>query len=79
MTKQWSNLKGKIDDERFEHVRAFLDIQKNESEWWRNACVLYFQTFSGKPIPETYTKPDKDLDYYKSLKFPYAPGIKPKW
>lgn len=79
MTKQWSALKGKIDDERFKHVSAFLEIQKEESEWWRNACLLYFQTFSGKPIPEIYSKPDKTLDYYKSLEFPYAPGIRPRW
>jgi alpha-glucuronidase len=79
MAEKWATLKGSIDDERFEHVSAFLEIQKKESEWWRNACVLYFQTFSKQPIPEIYPKPDKTLDYYKALKFPYAPGIKPEW
>jgi alpha-glucuronidase len=26
------------------------------------------------PIPAGYEKPDHDLQYYKALKFPYAPG-----
>jgi hypothetical protein len=26
------------------------------------------------PIPEQYEKPDKTLNYYMELKFPYAPG-----
>lgn len=79
MAEQWSTLQGKIDEERFEHVRFFLHIQQQESEWWRNACILYFQTFSKRPIPKIYPHPDKTLEYYQSLKFPYAPGIKPKW
>lgn len=79
MAEQWATLQGKIDEERFEQVRFFLNIQQQESEWWRNACILYFQTFSKRPIPEIYPHPDKSLEYYQSLKFPYAPGIKPQW
>jgi alpha-glucuronidase len=77
--QQWNALEGKIDRERFEHVKMLLAIQYNEAIWWRNACVLYFQTFSGLPIPEGLEKPDKTLDYYMNLEFPYAPGIRPQW
>jgi len=35
---------------------------------------LYFQTFSKMPISAQYEQPDKTLDYYKSLRFPFAPG-----
>ena len=73
--KTWNTLKGKIDEEEFNHVRMLLKIQVNEAVWWRNACVLYFQTFSKQLIPAGYEKPDKTLEYYKSLYFPYAPGI----
>ncbi len=52
----------------------FLEIQEKEAVWWRNACVLYFQTFSKMPIPAGLEKPDKTLEYYESLKFPNAPG-----
>jgi len=79
MIDQWSSLSGKIDEERFKHVSTFLKIQAKEAIWWRNACILYFQTFSKKPIPQEHEKPSGTLEYYKSLKFPYAPGIKPSW
>ena len=73
--KTWNLLKGKIDGEEFNAVRMLLKIQVKEAVWWRNACVLYFQTCSHLPIPAGYEKPDKTLAYYESLYFPYAPGI----
>ena len=39
-----------VDAERFEETRAFLAIQESEARWWRDASVLYFQTFSKRPI-----------------------------
>ena len=35
----------------FDEVAAKLDIQKHDAEWWRDACVGYFQQLSGKPLP----------------------------
>jgi alpha-glucuronidase len=74
MQQTWNSLKKYMDDERFEHVKMLLNIQEKEAVWWRNACLLYFQTFSKMPIPPQYEKPDHDLEYYESLRFPYAPG-----
>lgn len=75
----WQQLEGKIDDERFDHVSASLTIQKNEAALWRDACVLYFQTFSKMEIPAGLSKPQHALEYYEKLSFPYAPGIRPQW
>lgn len=74
MQRSWTAMKPYIDKERFEQVRMLLAIQEKEAVWWRNACLLYFQTFSGMPIPAGYEQPDKTLEYYESLRFPYAPG-----
>ncbi len=74
MQKTWNSLKGKIDGEEFHDVQMLLEIQENEAVWWRIACVLYFQTFSRMPIPAGLEKPDKTLEYYENLSFPYAPG-----
>lgn len=74
MQKTWEKMKGLIDDERFQQTKMFLVIQENDAVWWRNACLLYFQTFSRMPIPSNYEKPDHTLDYYKSLRFQFAPG-----
>lgn len=75
MQQTWNNMERYIDKERFDHVKMLLAIQENEAVWWRNACLLYFQTFAQKPIPPQYEKPDHTLQYYEALKFPYAPGI----
>lgn len=74
MQQQWDHLRPLIDKERFEQVRQLLAIQYNEATWWRDACLLYFQTFSRQALPEGFEKPAQTLDYYKKLRFPYAPG-----
>lgn len=79
MLSTWESLKDKIDSERFEHVKMLLSIQQKEAIWWRNACVLYFQTFSKQEIPYGLELPEKTLEYYENLRFPYAPGIRPTW
>jgi alpha-glucuronidase len=72
--QQWNSIKNTIDAERFNQVQQMLHIQLQDAVWWRNACLLYFQTFSKQPIPATYEQPDKTLEYYKSIKILFAPG-----
>lgn len=67
----WASLEGKIDQERFAHTQSLLDIQENEAKWWRDACVLFFGKYSGKPIPATFEKPAHSLEYYQKIPFPY--------
>lgn len=74
MQSTWKNMEKYIDEEQFHHVRMLLSIQEKEAVWWRDACVLYFQTFSKMPVPLNYEKPEHTLEYYKGLRFPYAPG-----
>jgi alpha-glucuronidase len=74
MQRSWNSLQPFVDRERFEQVKMLLAIQEKEAVWWRNSCLLYFQTFSKMPVPAGYEKPDQTLEYYESLRFPYAPG-----
>jgi len=39
---------------------------------WRDACILYFQTFSQRPVPDVVEKPEHDLEYYRNLKVVYV-------
>jgi alpha-glucuronidase len=75
MQQTWASLEGMIDDERYEQVKAFLAIQEKEARWWRDASVLYFQTFSGRPIPDSYESPAHTLGYYMGIEKRYVPGI----
>jgi alpha-glucuronidase len=67
MQKEWDSTEGLIDQQRFEFVKALLEIQEKDAVIWRNSCVLYFQTFSDEPIPDKYEKPEHSLNYYKQL------------
>lgn len=79
MAEMWQNAKGQIDEERYESVRQHLDIQYKEAKWWRNACLAYFYSIHEIPFPKGSEKPPHDVSYYKSLTFPFAPGIRPSW
>jgi len=70
MRKTWDSLEGKIDAQRFDHVKQLLKTQEDEAIWWRDGSVLYFQTFSKMPVPEQYSKPAHSLNYYKNIPFP---------
>ena len=74
MQREWQKQQTKVDAQRFKEVSMLLNVQLEEAKWWRDACLLYFQTFSKQPIPSNYEQPAKTLDYYKSLRFPFAPG-----
>ncbi|HWV66287.1 alpha-glucuronidase, partial [Chitinophaga sp.] len=75
MQATWKGLQPYIDKQRFDQVSMLLKIQHAEAVWWRDACLLYFQTISRIPIPAQYEQPRKTLEYYKKLRFPFAPGI----
>ena len=64
--KQWEALKGTIDSERYEEVARKLSIQERDAVVWRDACLLYFQTFSKRPWPAGVEKAAKSLDEYKA-------------
>jgi alpha-glucuronidase len=70
----WASLKGFIDDERFEHVQALLARQERDARWWRDACLLYFQTFSHRPLPAGVGLPERSLADYESIQLHYVPG-----
>ncbi|MBD0724419.1 alpha-glucuronidase [Flavobacterium sp. L1I52] len=74
MQSTWNKIKPYVDEQRFNEVEMLLNIQQKEAKWWRDACLLYFQQFSGKDLPSGVEKPTQTLEYFKSLKFPFAPG-----
>ena len=74
MRRTWAGQQGRVDAARFAQVAAFLAIQEAEAQWWRDACVAYFQSISKRPLPPGSAAPQHPLEYYQSLSFPYAPG-----
>ncbi len=72
--KTWASLKGLMDQARFEHVAALLRIQERDARHWRDACLLYFQTFSHRPLPAGVEPPAHSLDYYEHIQLKRMPG-----
>ena len=74
MQSTWDTLEPYVDQDRFAEIKAYLAIQRDEAQWWRDACIAYFQSLNKLPLPAGFAPPKHPLEYYKSLKFPYAPG-----
>lgn len=74
MQANWAGLSDRIDPQRHRHVAAFLQIQHDEAQWWRDASVAYFQSLSGRPLAAGERPPPHPLSYYQALQFPFAPG-----
>jgi alpha-glucuronidase len=74
MQKTWASLSGKIDKQRHREISEHLGVQLKDAWWWRNACLLYFQTHSKKPLPQGLPPLDGNLDEYKRIRLNFAPG-----
>lgn len=66
--KVWDRMEQYVDSRRFEEVQSKLKIQARDAVWWRDACLLYFQTFSKKPIPYDLERPIYELDDLMKIK-----------
>lgn len=67
MQQQWAQVKPAIDPELFADVTGRLVTQQKEAIWWRDAWVLYLQTYSRQAIPAPLKKPERTLEEVKNL------------
>lgn len=70
--KTWNKIQPYIDASRYADVQYKLKIQARDAVWWKDACLLYFQTFSGMPIPDYIEAPVHDLKELKQIKLNMA-------
>ncbi|KMQ59155.1 alpha-glucuronidase [Chryseobacterium sp. BLS98] len=66
--KIWDKMEPYIDGQRFADVQSKFRIQSRDAVWWKDACLLYFQTFSKKPIPYDIERPVHELEDLKKVK-----------
>ncbi|AYZ12809.1 alpha-glucuronidase [Chryseobacterium arthrosphaerae] len=66
--KTWDKMEPYIDKQRFADVQSKLKIQSKDAVWWKDACLLYFQTFSKKPVPYDIERPVHELEDLKKIK-----------
>lgn len=58
----WDAVKPFVSKTVWKKVQQRLVIQEADARWWRDACVQYFQTFSGMPVPSDVAAPEIPLD-----------------
>ncbi len=75
MRRTWADLRPYLDHDRHAHIAALLVIQEKEARWWRDACLLYFQTFSQRPFPPDCEPPQGSLADFMGIKKSHVPGI----
>ena len=61
MQQQWARAAPAVDAETHADVTARLLVQQREAQWWRDACVLYFQQFARQPLPPGLPPPTRTL------------------
>lgn len=64
----WNDMKPYIDSRRWSEVKEKLDIQESDARWWRDACVQYFQEFSGMPVSNEFEQPERPLEELKAIR-----------
>jgi len=74
MHAKWRTLAPLIDPERYAKTDVFLSVQLREAQWWRDACLAYFMSVSGRPLPPGEAPPARTLTDYEAISFPYEPG-----
>lgn len=60
--KIWDAMQPYVDSERFNQVQRKLKIQARDAQWWKDACLLYFQSFNHLPFPAEMERPVYDLE-----------------
>lgn len=68
--KYWDKAEKYIDEQRFKEVQSALKTQIRDAVWWKDACLLYFQQYSGLPIPDEIERPIHELDELKKVHLP---------
>lgn len=61
--KIWDKIEPYVDAERFKAVQSKLKRQVRDAQVYKDGTVLYFQTFSKRPIPYELERPVYELDY----------------
>lgn len=67
MHEIWKSVKPYVDAEMWQKQEIFFARQAKDAVWWRDACLLYFQEFSGMPFPMDCPKPTYTLEELKKV------------
>lgn len=67
LQRAWNSLEGCIDPDLFHDVQVRLMTQTRDAEWWKDGCLLYFQSLNKLPFPDFLEPPVHTLDECKQV------------
>jgi alpha-glucuronidase len=73
MQRVWRGMRPHVDPERYAETEAFLAIQAQEAQWWRDASIAWFQSLSKRPLPAGHAEPPHTLEHYRSITYNFGP------
>jgi len=65
MQQQWDLAKPNLDPQIYADVFERLQVQRREAIWWRDAWVLYLQSFAKQSVPAGFEPPKQTLEQVK--------------
>lgn len=65
--KTWDKVEAYTNKQGFIEMQKVLKQQAFDAKIWSDACILYFQQFSQKPVPYDLERPVFDLDFMKTV------------
>ena len=68
----WAEARPYVPAPVYDEVARKLDVQARDARWWRDACVQYFATFSGMPLPAGVEPPATPLDSLMRVHLPIS-------
>lgn len=74
MQDKWESVRPYIDTQRHARVARLLRNQEQEAIWWRDGCLLFFDSYARKGIPSGREQPAHTLEYYKRIPYPHEWG-----
>jgi alpha-glucuronidase len=70
MQKTWASLRPFVDAERFQETTAKLALQRREAQWWRDASIAFFETYSRRSVPAGHAEPPHPASFYETVTSP---------
>ncbi len=68
MLRKWNSTEKHVDARLFTDIQKKMHTQVRDAEWWKDACILYFQTHSKQPIPDFVEPPVHTLNEVKAIR-----------
>ena len=65
---QWESVKPFVAPNLYDDVRLRLLTQVRDAQWWKDGCLLYFQSLNELPLPQNIEPPIHDLQQLKRVK-----------